>query len=63
MSVFTGSILSRTLACAAVLALGGCLTAQYPVTKRAPGADALITFEDPSLAQRKGGAHSSSRRL
>lgn len=49
----TGSILSRTIACVAVLALGGCLTAQYPVTKRVPGAEALINFEDPSLRNTK----------
>lgn len=53
MSNRTGSILSRTLACVTVLALGGCLTAQYPVTKRVPGAEALINFEDPSLRDAK----------
>lgn len=53
MSIRTGSILSRTLACVAALTLGGCLTAQYPVTKRVPGAEALINFEDPSLRDAK----------
>ncbi len=47
------SFFTRTLACVAVLALGGCLTAQYPVTKRAPGAEALITFEDAALRNAK----------
>ena len=53
MSIRTGSILSRTIACVAALTLGGCLTAQYPVTKRVPGAEALINFEDPSLRDAK----------
>lgn len=49
----TGTIFTRAIACVAVLALGGCLTAQYPVTKRAAPTAALINFEDPALRNAK----------
>lgn len=49
----TGSLLTRTIAAVAVLALGGCLTAQYPVTQRATGEEAVITFGHPALRDAK----------